>query len=210
MENLEIYNKFKSVPKEATKEFDNGKFKGTDINTMWRIKCLTEQFGPCGFGWYFDIVRTWVEQTTNNEQFAFAEIKLYIKAEGEWSKGIAGTGGNKLTRITKEGLYSTSDEAFKMAITDAFGVACRSLGIGADIYWANDRTKYSTAEEEDDGATDEVKKATPKQIEILSKKYIGENLAKLLQANGLDKIEDISMEKASELISKLYKKEKQQ
>lgn len=207
MENLEIYNKYKSVPKEATKEFDNGKFKGTDINTMWRIKCLTEQFGPCGFGWYFEIVRTWVEQTTNNEQFAFAEIKLYIKADGEWSKGISGTGGNKLTRLTKDGLYSTSDEAFKMAITDAFGVACRSLGIGADIYWANDRTKYSTADEnKDDEPNTTVKKASPKQIEILSKKYIGENLTKLLQANKIEKLEDLSATKASELISKIYEK----
>lgn len=204
MENLEIYNMFKSVPKEATKEFDNGKFKGTDINTMWRIKCLTEQFGPCGFGWYFEIVRTWVEQTTNCEQFAFAEIKLYIKVDGEWSKGIAGTGGNKLTRVLKDGTISTSDEAFKMAITDAFGVACRSLGIGADVYWANDRTKYT--EENNSGATEnEVKKATPKQVEILAKRYTGENLEKLLKLNNINKLEELPMTKASELISKLAK-----
>ena len=141
--NLAIYNKYRAVPQNALKSFDNGKFKGTDINTMWRIKCLTETFGICGFGWYFDIVRTWVETTTNQEQFAFAEIKLYIKYKDEWSKPISGTGGNKLTRITRDGDYSTSDEAFKMAITDALGVACRSLGIGADVYWANDKTKYT-------------------------------------------------------------------
>ena len=210
MENLEIYEKFKSVPNDAMKAFDNGKFKGTDINTMWRIKCLTEQFGPCGFGWYFEIERTWIEETKNTgEQFAFAEIKLYIKIDGEWSKGISGTGGNKLCYLKKDGSYTTSDEAYKMAITDAFGVACRSLGIGADVYWANDRTKYSTANEDDDGAPaepKEPKKATPKQIEILAKNYTGDNLAKLLEINGLQKLEDITMTKASELITKLYEK----
>ena len=42
MENLAIYNKYRKVPAEALKPFDNGNFKGTDINSMWRIKCLTE------------------------------------------------------------------------------------------------------------------------------------------------------------------------
>lgn len=141
--NLLLYNKYRQVPKEALKPFDNGRFKGTDINTMWRIKCLTEEFGICGIGWYYELKRTWVEKTPNQEQFAFAEIELYIKVNGEWSKGISGTGGNKLTRLTKDGEYLSSDEAFKMAITDAFGVACKYLGIGADVYWDNDRTKYT-------------------------------------------------------------------
>lgn len=203
--NLEFYNKYRAVPKNAMRPFDNGKFKGTDINTMWRIKCLTETFGLCGFGWYFDIIRTWIETTPNNEQFAFAEIKLYIKKDGEWSKGIAGTGGNKLTRITRDGDYSTSDEAFKMAITDAFGVACRSLGIGADVYWENDKTKYTEADAENK-AKQETKKATAKQVEILSKHYTGENLKKLLDLNKVASIEEITMQKASELIEKIYSK----
>lgn len=49
------------------------------------------------------------------------------------------------------------------------------------------------------------KKATPKQIEILNKYYNGENLDKLLEANKLEKLEDISMTKASELISKIMR-----
>ena len=145
MEKLEIWNKYKSVPENALKAFDNGKFKGTDINTMWRMKCLTETFGICGFGWYYTIKRLWTEQA-DNDVFAFAEIELFIKVDDEWSKGISGTGGNKLTRTTKNGI-STSDEAYKMAVTDAFGVACRNLGIGADVYWANDKTKYTQEQE---------------------------------------------------------------
>lgn len=51
------------------------------------------------------------------------------------------------------------------------------------------------------------RKATPNQVEILSQKYRGANLTKLLNANGVECIEDISMTKASELIGKLKKKE---
>lgn len=48
-------------------------------------------------------------------------------------------------------------------------------------------------------------KATPKQIELLQKVYTGDNLTKLLAANGISKLEDISMTKASEIIGKLKK-----
>jgi hypothetical protein len=47
------------------------------------------------------------------------------------------------------------------------------------------------------------RKATPKQVEILSKIYTGDNLDKLLKLNGVFKIEDLPMSKASELIGKL-------
>ena len=53
MNNLDIYEKVREVPENAQKKIIAGRIKGfTDINPMWRIKALTEQFGPCGIGWY--------------------------------------------------------------------------------------------------------------------------------------------------------------
>ena len=53
MENMTIYDACRSVPETAKKAITAGRLKGkTDINPMWRIKRLTEQFGPCGIGWY--------------------------------------------------------------------------------------------------------------------------------------------------------------
>ena len=159
MENMDFYEKYKTPPKSALKAFNNGKFKGTDINTMWRIKSLTEYFGMCGVGWYYNIKRLWTEETKAGDQFAFAEIELFVKADGEWSKPISGNGGNKMTRVTKEGEFSTTDEAYKMAVTDALGVACRNLGMGADIYWENDRTKYTQNEDKEPLSEDLLKEA---------------------------------------------------
>ena len=186
--NLELYNKWKSVPQNALKKFDNGKFKGDDINTMWRIKCLTDQFGPCGVGWYFTIKRTWVEETPIKEQFAFAEIELFIKVDGQWSMPISGNGGNKLTRVLKSGEFSTSDEAFKMAVTDAFGVACRSLGIGADVYWENDKTKYTESQRD----AEEDKKLISKEVreEAAALDIALENVALYLKKEVSDLTED--------------------
>lgn len=52
---------------------------------------------------------------------------------------------------------------------------------------------------------DEIK-ATPKQIEMLNKYYVGENLTKLLETNNVEKLEDLTMKKASDLISAIMKK----
>lgn len=140
MGNMDLYNKVRSVPKEAQNPFDNGRFKGTDINPMWRIKVLTEQFGACGEGWYFEPISHWKEDVANTV-CVFVEGNLYVKYEDGWSKPIYGIGGSKVLSQEKKGAY-VNDEAYKMATTDAISVACKSLGIGADIYWDRDNDKY--------------------------------------------------------------------
>lgn len=149
-ENLKVYEFLREVPKEAQKAFNNGRFSGTDINSMWRIKKLTEVFGMCGIGWYYEVTKQWMETNDRTgETKAFTNINLYVKVGNEWSKPIFGTGGNTFVQVTKSGSVTTDDEAYKKSLTDAIGVACKSLGMGADVYWANDRTKYSTPQEVD-------------------------------------------------------------
>lgn len=143
MENLSIYNTVRQPPKEALRAIGGGRLKGkTDINPMWRIKALTEAFGPCGIGWRIVITKQWIEQGNDGEVAVFCNIDLYVKVDGEWSQPIPGTGGNALVVKEKNGLY-TSDECYKMAYTDAISVACKLLGVGADIYWDADRTQCS-------------------------------------------------------------------
>lgn len=144
MENLELYSKVKEVPKDAQKTITAGRLKGfTDINPMWRIKCLTEQFGPCGIGWYYKTVDKWTE-AVGDEICVFVMIELYIFCEGKWSQPIPGTGGSKLATKERNGVY-VSDECYKMATTDALSVSCKNLGIGASIYWNESGTKYDQA-----------------------------------------------------------------
>lgn len=143
MDNMELYEKVRKCPDNALRQIQAGRLKGkSDINPMWRIKALTENFGACGIGWYYDITRQWLEQGANGEISAFCNIDLYIKVGDEWSKPIQGTGGSAFIAKEKNGLY-TSDEAYKMALTDALSVACKVLGFAADVYWnADGQTKY--------------------------------------------------------------------
>lgn len=145
MENLEIYNKLKEVPEEAQKKITGGRLNGmTDIKPMWRIEKLTEVFGICGIGWKTKIKNKEILEGANGEKIAIVDIDLYVKIDGEWSDAIEGTGGSSFVTNETKGLY-TSDECFKMAYTDAISVACKSLGMGADIYWGD--SKYNKQQE---------------------------------------------------------------
>lgn len=148
MDNLKYYNLGRQVPQEAKKSIGGGRLKGmTDINPMWRIKKLTEMFGVCGIGWKYEIEKEWIEKN-GDEQAAFVKISLYIKDDDKWSEAIPGVGGNMFVSKEKAGLY-TSDECFKMALTDALSVSCKALGIGADVYFDKDKTKYDAAADTD-------------------------------------------------------------
>lgn len=80
----------------------------------------------------------------------------------------------------------------------------------ADKYALMKAYKISTGEDPDQTASEELKevKASGKQIAMLRKYYTGENLDKLLNACGVHYIEDISKDKASELISKIMNNNK--
>ena len=141
--NLRIYEQVRSVPASALKKIEAGRLKGkSDINPMWRLKALTEQFGPCGIGWKYEITEKRLEQGANDEISSFVDINLYVRIEEKWSEAIPGTGGSSFVTKERNG-HHTSDECFKMALTDAISVACKALGFGADVYWNKDATKYS-------------------------------------------------------------------
>lgn len=148
-ETLGIYNKIKEVPKEAQKAITGGRLSGmTDIKPMWRIEKLTEIFGPVGLGWYAPITKREIIEGANGEKIAVVDINLFVNykvpyslEEDLWSEPIIGTGGSSFIAKEKNGLY-TSDECFKMAYTDALSVACKMLGMGANVYWGD--SKYNT------------------------------------------------------------------
>lgn len=103
------------------------------------------------------------------------------------------TGFGETTQITGEGI-DKGDKAGYKAYT------------GALKYYLANTFMVATGDDAEKDSPDvkmNDRKATPKQIEFLASKYEGDNLTKLLEANKLEKLEDMPMKKASELISKI-------
>jgi hypothetical protein len=155
---MEIWDRVKKPPASALKKITGGRLNGkSDISPQWRYQIMTEVFGACGFGWYYTIDKKWLEPVTDGQIVAFADITLYVKEikDGlpttDWSMGIPANGGSMLIEKEKAGLHS-SDEAYKMAITDALGTAMQRLGVAADIYmgkWDGSKYKDETKKTDD-------------------------------------------------------------
>ena len=108
------------------------------------------------------------------------------------------TGFYETTIITGEGIdkgdkagYKAYTGALKYYLADTFMVA------------TGDDAEKESPDHRMNNVSRGNRKASPKQIAVLEKFYKDDNLTKLLDSCGVEKIEDISMEKASELIGKL-------
>ncbi len=154
--NLRFYEQGRCVPQDALKTIKAGRLQGmSDVNPMWRMKRLTEIFGPVGFGWKYVIEKQWTE-TYGPEVKCFCNVFLYVRdpETKEWSEAIPGCGGSAIVTKERNGAY-VNDEGYKMALTDALSIAMKAVGIGADVWYGEKATghnesKYEMGQEPND------------------------------------------------------------
>jgi hypothetical protein len=125
--------------------------------------------------------------------------------DGEWSKPIHGTGGNKVVSLEKKwenGEQTVSqyldDEAYKKAYTDAISVAAKALGIGADVYWEADKTKYDVRPQQENPVT-----AVP-QVQPSGKPELSPKTANWRQAVAFCATQNDSVDNLRQRIIKKY------
>ena len=138
---------------------------------------------------------------TTSDELQYIGNRYYIKATATLidteSEAIISNSAYAREEETKKGMDgsqitgASSSYARKYALNGLFGI---------DDNKDSDTTNIQSKEEKED------KKASPKQIELIQKYYQGENLTKLLEVNNIEKLEDMSINKASEILSKLFAK----
>ena len=149
--NLRFYVQGCEVPTDALKPIRAGRLKGmSDVNPMWRMKRMTEIFGPIGFGWRYEIVKQWTE-TYGNEVKCFCNVNLFVRdpETKEWSEPIPGSGGSAIVSMESKGAY-VNDEGYKMALTDALSIAMKPLGIGGNIWYGPKASGHNESKYEAD------------------------------------------------------------
>ena len=140
------------------------------------VLTISDELQYIGNRYYIKATATLID----TESEATISNSAYAREE-ETKKGMDGS------QITG----ASSSYARKYALNGLFGI---------DDNKDSDTTNIQNKEEKED------KKASPKQIELIQKYYQGENLTKLLEVNNIERLEDMSINKASEILSKLFAK----
>ena len=180
-------------------------------NIQNELKCNKNQFNKFGGYAYrscediLEAVKPLLKKEkvvlTISDELQYIGNRYYIKATATLidteSEATISNSAYAREEETKKGMDgsqitgASSSYARKYALNGLFGI---------DDNKDSDTTNIQSKEEKED------KKASPKQIELIQKYYQGENLTKLLEVNNLEKLEDMSINKASEILSKLFAK----
>lgn len=140
---MEKYNRLATPPADATKAIEAGRLKGkTDINPQWKIEAMTKEYGECGRGWWFDIVKENVVPLNDGQILLFMQVAVFTTDGEKTSNPVIGCGGDFIVKKNKNGL-EPNDEAYKMCLTDALGNALKCLGVGATVFRGKYDTKYN-------------------------------------------------------------------
>jgi hypothetical protein len=131
MEKMTIWNAGYKVPKDAQKDFNNGRFKGSSIEPTWRYRVLTELFGACGMGWRFVQVNS-CYSPSGNAHYCTGYIEYVTEGtladpEARVHRTSTLTGG---TPVYDKG----QDETPKMSETDCISKICHHMGIAGEVY----------------------------------------------------------------------------
>lgn len=144
-ESLEAFEaeiaKYRTPPKNRTKDASFGNRSITAINDQWRADTLSVLFGPYGIGWWTESEPSeWRQFGSLECNFVKMRIVYRICIAGEEVTGHTGwhTGGTLANKAI--------DDIVKQSETDALGKAASHLGIAADIYLDDVDNKYTREE----------------------------------------------------------------
>ncbi len=180
------------LKKGATNEFDKYQY----FSEAQYKELFTELFSECG-----------LELKPNELDYSMFE-GTEKQANGrnvkiEFTLIDTETGFYETSIVTGEGIdkgdkagYKADTGALKYYLANTFMVAT-----GDDPEKESPDNKMNYKKNTTTATT--TKTATPNQIKVLEENYVGENLTKLLEANGISKLEEMPIGKASELIGKL-------
>lgn len=153
MGNLDLWERVRTPDAAHLKPFDNGKFKGTAIRPAFLARSATEQFGPVGIGWGFDVVdERYVE--AGPVLLHVVRVRLWYLLDGKRGEVVQ---YGQTVLVSKNG--HVDDEAPKKSLTDAVGKCLSLLGFAADVHmglWDGD--KYTAEAPRHKPRTDEPKK----------------------------------------------------
>jgi len=200
--NLALWDEVQKTDPRYTKEYSGaGGFSGTSINATYLVRLATEQFGPIGIGWGYDIEEErfdsggLLEVTEEGHEIRAMvhtlKLKLWYK-NGPDRGEVTHFGHTPYVYRNKYGIQ-TEQEASKKSLTDALKKCLSMLGFAADVFMGEfDDIHYLESLKEESEiarAEDQIAEREKKAKEY--REWLEKNVSMVEQAVNLTMLEEV-------------------
>ena len=132
---------FTTDPK-AVKAITGKQYSGNSPKPYWIVERLTDEFGPCGIGWGFQIISERFERFSDTDSLHVASLRFWYMLDGKRGE-LEQIGQTKASYTTKAGAFMLDEDAPKKSVTDALVKCASYLGFAGDIFSGRwDDSKY--------------------------------------------------------------------
>lgn len=134
-DNLRIWNAVQKTDPAHTKKVEFGR-KFTSIDAHWQILRATEQFGPVGEGWRYEVTHS-IERLSDEMVLAIADVRISWRSATDDVPRVYGPirGTCEMWfKNERKGRMEVDEDAPKKAMTDALTKGLSHLGFSADVF----------------------------------------------------------------------------
>lgn len=133
-DNLRIWNAVAKTDPAHTKKVEFGR-KFTSIDAHWQIMQATQQFGPIGEGWRYEVEHS-IARLSDDMVLAVADVKIFWRSTDDVPRfyGPIRATCEMWSFNEKKKKMEVDEDAPKKAMTDALTKGLSHLGFSADVF----------------------------------------------------------------------------
>lgn len=142
MAHKDLWERVCTTDPRAVKPITGKQYKGNSPKPYWIVERLTDEFGPCGLGWGFQIISERFERFSDTDTLHIAAVRFWYVLDGQRGE-LEQIGQTKASYVTSSGNFMLDEDAPKKSVTDALVKCASYLGFAGDIFSGRwDDSKY--------------------------------------------------------------------
>jgi hypothetical protein len=127
---------------KAVKAITGKQYSGNSPKPYWIVERLTDEFGPCGIGWGFQILNERIERFSDTDSLHIAVVRFWYELDGKRGE-LEQIGQTKASYQSNAGKFIVDEDAPKKSVTDALVKCASYIGFAGDIFAGRwDDSKY--------------------------------------------------------------------
>ena len=136
MDNKALWRRVCKTDPRHVKPITGKSYSGNSPKPYWIVERITEEFGPCGIGWGFEILGERFEHFGTGdaaEALHVATVRFWYVLDGQRGE-LEQVGQTRAAYTTSKGKFMVDEDAPKKSVTDALVKCASYLGFAGDIF----------------------------------------------------------------------------